>query len=521
MDRFAERLRWLHSADNASLIQGGLRGIEKESLRVDEAGRLSQRSHPRGLGSALTHRFITTDYSEALLEFVTPAYPTNWETLQFLCDLHQFTYAQIDDELLWVASMPCLMEEEHQIPIARYGDSNVGRMKTIYRIGLGHRYGRKMQTISGVHFNYSVPERFWPALQEKEHRAGTLLELQSDRYMGLVRNYRRWGWLILYLFGASPALCKSFHRDALQGLEDLGGKTWFGRYATSLRMSDLGYQNSSQAHLRISANSMSEYIEQLSQAISTLSPDYEQIGVRVDGEYRQLNANVLQIENEYYSTVRPKRRAHSGERPTLALRRAGVEYVEVRALDVNLFHPVGVSQVQTRLLEAFLVYCLLADSPPIAAAEQDEIEQREALVARQGRRPGLQLARGGESVLLRDWALEILEHVRAVAELLDDADGAYDAAVAQQCAAVRDPELTPSAGVLQEMHDRKLGFFHLAQQMCNQHRDYFRNLRPLPTAKQDLLRSEATESLQRQATLEAQQGEAFEAYLERYFHGLS
>ena len=220
-------------------------------------------------------------------------------------------------------------------------------------------------------------------------------------------------------------------------------------------------------------------------------------------------------------TVRPKRRAHSGERPTLALRRAGVEYVEVRALDVNLFHPVGVSQVQTRLLEAFLVYCLLADSPPIAAAEQDEIEQREALVARQGRRPGLQLARGGESVLLRDWALEILEHVRAVAELLDDADGAYDAAVAQQCAAVRDPELTPSAGVLQEMHDRKLGFFHLAQQMCNQHRDYFRNLRPLPTAKQDLLQSEATESLQRQATLEAQQGEAFEAYLERYFHGLS
>ena len=520
MDRFAERLRWLYSADNASVIQGGLRGIEKESLRVDKAGRLSQRSHPRGLGSALTHRFITTDYSEALLEFVTPAYPTNWETFQFLCDLHQFTYAQLDDELLWVASMPCLMEEEHQIPIARYGDSNVGRMKTIYRIGLGHRYGRKMQTISGVHFNYSVAKSFWPVLAEQENRAGELSELQSDLYMGLVRNYRRWGWLVLYLFGASPALCKSFHRDALEGLEDLDGKTWFGRYATSLRMSDLGYQNKSQAHLRVSANSMAEYIEQLSQAISTLSPDYEQIGVRVGGEYRQLNANVLQIENEYYSTVRPKRRARSGERPTLALRRAGVEYVEVRALDVNLFHPVGVSQVQARLLEAFLLYCLLADSPPIGAAEQDEIEQREALVARQGRQPGLRLFRGGESVLLRDWALEILEHVGAIAQLLDDADGAYQEAVAQQCAVVRDPDLTPSAAVLQEMHERKLGFFHLAQDMSDQHRDYFSNLRPLPAAKEALLKSEAGESLQRQATLEAQQGEPFEAYLERYFQGL-
>ncbi len=519
MDRLSERLRWLHSADNAALVRRGLRGIEKESLRVDVHGHLSQRPHPRGLGSALTHRFITTDYSEALLEFVTPAYPTNWETLQFLCDLHQFTYGAIGEELLWVASMPCLMEADHQIPIARYGDSNVGRMKTIYRVGLGHRYGRKMQTISGVHFNYSLPETFWPAFKDQEGSSVDLQALQSEQYMALVRNYRRCGWLILYLFGASPALCKSFHPQPLEGLEDLDGTTWLGRYATSLRMSDLGYQNKSQAHLIVSANSVGEYIEQLSQAVATPSPDYQTIGVRVNGEYRQLNANVLQIENEYYSSVRPKRRAHSGERATLALRRAGVEYIEVRALDVNLFHPVGVGQAQARLLEAFLIYCLLLDSPPIDAAEQREIDQREATVARLGRKPGLELVRGGSSVRLKDWALEILEGVQAVADLLDTGSGDYRATVERQRAVVSDPDLTPSAGVLQEMQDRKLGFFHLALDMSREHRRYFSELRALPDAKQELLGVEAEDSLQRQAQLETQDEEDFETYLQRYYEG--
>jgi glutamate--cysteine ligase len=520
VDRLSERLRWLQAADNATVIRGGLRGVEKESLRVDARGRLSQLPHPKGLGSALTHQFITTDYSEALLEFVTPAYAANWETLQFLCDLHQFTYAQIDPELLWAASMPCLMEEEHQIPIAVYGDSNVGRMKTIYRVGLGHRYGRKMQTISGIHFNYSLPEKFWPAFKDLERPGADVNALRSEMYMGLVRNYRRWGWLILYLFGASPALCKSFHREQLAGLQDLDGKSWYGPFATSLRMSDLGYQNKSQAHLRVSANSLEEYIDELSRAISTPSSAYQKIGVKVEGEYRQLNANVLQIENEYYSTVRPKRRAETGERPTLALRRAGVEYIEVRALDVNLFHPIGVGQVQTRLLEAFLIYCMLMDSPPIDAAEQDEIEAREAAVARRGREPGLVLNRGGKATPLQDWAMEILEGVGAVAELLDEGDGAYEEAVALQRAAVNDPQLTPSAGVLREMRERRLGFFHLALDVSREHRQYFLDLYALPDAKQTMLSREARDSVRRQEQLEAQQHEDFANYLDRYYEGL-
>jgi glutamate--cysteine ligase len=149
---FEQRLGALQARSDASFA-GGLRGVEKEALRVTADGYLAQTPHPAGLGSALTNRYITTDFSEALLEFVTPALGSTWETLQVVCDIHQFAYQQLGDELLWCASMPCRIPAEADIPLARYGDSNVGRMKTVYRRGLGHRYGRNMQTISGVHFN--------------------------------------------------------------------------------------------------------------------------------------------------------------------------------------------------------------------------------------------------------------------------------------------------------------------------------------------------------------------------------
>jgi glutamate--cysteine ligase len=183
------------------LLSGGLKGVEKESLRVFTDGMLAGTPHPKALGSAMTNGFITTDFSEALLEFVTPAMANTWETLRILCEIHQFTYERIGDELLWVNSMPCMMSGDDAIPLARYGTSNVGTMKTVYRNGLGYRYGRKMQTIAGVHFNYSLPEAFWPWYRQVEKSSLELDMFRSDAYMGLVRNFRRLGWLVLYLFG--------------------------------------------------------------------------------------------------------------------------------------------------------------------------------------------------------------------------------------------------------------------------------------------------------------------------------
>src|ERR1022692_4271705 len=238
-------------------------------------------------------------------------------------------------------------------------------MKTIYRRGLGMRYGRIMQAISGVHFNYSFSSDLWDALEYINHSSQPRQDFVSEQYFGVLRNYRRFGWLVLYLFGTSPAVSKDFFAGREISLPSLDGDTVYEPYGTSLRMSDIGYRNKNQATVSVSVNSLDEYVRDLSRAISSPYPPYEKIGVKVDGEYLQLNANILQIENEYYSSIRPKRVARSGERPTKALQREGVEYGEVRALDVSAFDPVGVNQNKLRFLEAFLAMCLVRESEAI------------------------------------------------------------------------------------------------------------------------------------------------------------
>src|ERR1700758_3483991 len=437
---FERRLSALVNGGEPQLLQGGRKGVEKESLRVTPPGRLAGTPHPRALGSALTSEHITTDYSEALIELVTPAFTHSWELLQYLLDLHQFVYRHLGDELLWATSMPCAIERDEDIPLAQYGTSNVGRMKTIYRRGLGLRYGRMMQAISGVHFNYSFPLPFWEVyadiLQSRDH--GT--QFVSARYFDLLRNYRRFGWIVLYLFGVSPVVCKSFLKGRDIQLPEFTANTAFEPYATSLRMSDVGYRNRNQAGLAVSVNSLDEYVRDLTRAISSPHPPFEALGVKVDGVYRQLNANILQIENEYYSFIRPKRVARSGERPTKALRRAGVEYVEVRALDVSAFDPVGVNQNKLRFLEAFLALCLMKESAPIAPAEQDALDENPRPGAGRGREPGLMLWREGRSVPMREWAAELLDTMTGICEVLDHGDPGrpYSQALATQAAKVED-----------------------------------------------------------------------------------
>ncbi len=164
---FEKRLAGVINSRARGALQGGLKGVERESLRVTPAGQISSAPHPRALGSALTNEHVTTDYSEALIELVTPPFAQTWELVQYLADLHRFVYTNLpDDELLWATSMPCAIKGDASIPIAQFGSSNVGRMKTVYRNGLGHRYGRVMQAIAGVHFNYSFPEQFWPVLAD-------------------------------------------------------------------------------------------------------------------------------------------------------------------------------------------------------------------------------------------------------------------------------------------------------------------------------------------------------------------
>src|SRR5579862_2552827 len=431
---FERRFASLINSGEPQILQGGAKGVEKESLRVSTDGKLARTPHPRSLGSALTDEHITTDYSEALIELVTPPFTHSWELLQYLLDLHQFVYRHLGDELLWATSMPCAIERDEDIPLAQYGSSHIGRMKTVYRNGLGLRYGRMMQAISGVHFNYSFPLPFWEAYAAARGARDYDAHFVSACYFELLRNYRRYGWLVLYLFGVSPVVCKSFLRGREHELQDFGHGTAYDPYATSLRMSDVGYRNRNQAGLTVSVNSLDDYVRDLTRAISTPHPPYEKLGVKVDGEYRQLDANILQIENEYYSFIRPKRIARSGERPTKALKRAGVEYVEVRALDVSAFDPVGVNQNKLRFLEAFLSLCLLSQSEAIGREEQTVLDGNHILVARRGREPGLTLLRDGRDYPMSTWARELLDAMEGICEILDrgDASRPYSAALADQ-----------------------------------------------------------------------------------------
>jgi glutamate--cysteine ligase len=515
---FDTRLNALAAA-GGDLLYGGLKGIEKESLRIAEDGSLSGREHPIGLGSAMTNRYITTDFSEALLEFVTPAFETTWEALHCVCDIHQFTYSQLGKEMLWPASMPCRIPADDKIPLARYGSSNVGQMKTIYRRGLGYRYGRQMQSISGVHFNYSIPQKFWDAYQAVLGDDTSTDDFRSEHYLRLIRNFRRMGWLALYLFGASPALCKSFAGGNASNMKMLNDETYFEPYGTSLRMSDLGYSNQNQSRINISLNSLDEYIRDLSKAIETPEPSYEEIGVKVDGEYRQLNTNLLQIENEYYSSVRPKRVAVSGERPTAALERGGIEYVEIRSLDINLFDPCGINQNAMRFMEAFLIYCLLQDSPKLSDEELGEIMSNQTGTAKFGRDPEFRLIRNGQAVSVSTWAKEILEGVLAVAAELDrhDDSDSYKDAVRLMNVLVDEPESTPSARIIAELKEANTGFFRFALEMARSHRDYFASITPPNAASSERFHREARESLQRQKEIEAADSIGLDEYLKQYF----
>jgi len=514
-----QRLTKLAStADAGALLRGGGKGLEKESLRVTGKGKLAQTPHPIGLGSALTHPHITTDYSEALLEFVTAPFPDVRQTLRSLMDIHAFSYAHMGEEILWATSMPCALEGDASIPIARYGDSNVGMMKHVYRRGLGWRYGRTMQTISGVHFNYSFPLALWPALQALEGDRRSLQEFQDEWYFRALRNFQRVGWLVPYLFGASPAMCSTFLAGRDLKFPAFDAHTLYEPCGTSLRLSDIGYKNNNQARIGVTYNSLADYVSTLGHAISTPAAEYERIGVKVDGEYRQLNANILQIENEFYGSIRPKQPIESGERATLALKRRGVMYLEVRALDVNAYDPVGADEPALRFIEALLLHCLLSDSPPTDVEEQAALGQNQLMVARRGREPGLELQRAGRSVGLQAWGLELAAELEPLCRLLDGADPArpYGRSLEAQRAALEDPDLTPSARVLRDMRAHGESFFAFAKRLSETHRECFL-AHPLPATTQAQMVAQAQESLREQASIEASDTLSFEEYLHRYF----
>ncbi len=491
------------------VLAGLRRGIEKESLRVRPDGTLATTPHPSALGSALTHPHITTDFSEVQVELITGVHTTADACLDELKYLHRFIYAHIGEEALWCASMPCDLPDENAIPIARFGPSNIGRAKSVYRIGLSHRYGRRMQLISGVHYNFSLLEDAWPI-------AG--LGDANQAYFALIRNFRRHAWLLLYLFGASPAVCASFVAGRKHELRELSPGTLYLPYATSLRMGRLGYSSAAQDALAVSYNDLASYAASLDDALTKPYPAYAAMGIRDGDDYRQLATSLLQIENEFYGTIRPKRVVLPGERPLHALRERGVQYIEVRAMDLDPFCAIGINAETTRFLDVFLLHCLQSESPPDTPREIAAIGRNKQRVAARGREPGLHLDRDNRDVELCEWAGRLLAECGPIAAALDAAHGgrAHREALSSAVRAVADPASLPSARALSEMQQRYDGsYVRFALAWSLRHRSALR-VEPLPADLEARLALVAESSLERQRMIEARDQMAFEAYRQQY-----
>ena len=491
-------------------LQGIRRGIEKESLRALPSGGLALTPHPAALGSALTHPRVTTDYSESQLELITGVHPSAEAAEAELTEIHQAVYHalgnQPGDEQLWVGSMPCGLPTDETIPLGRYGSSNVGRAKSVYRMGLGHRYGRRMQTISGIHYNWSLPG------------------LDNQQHFALIRNFRRHAFVLLYLFGASPAVCASFVAGREHGLLPMPGAhatngTLHMPHGTTLRMGRLGYQSEAQATLNVSCNSLESYANSLHEALTKPYPAYETVGIRnPGGDYNQLATTLLQIENEFYGLIRPKRVIFPGERPLHALRERGVEYIEVRCMDLDPFEPVGIATPTMRFIDIFLLHCLLADSPPDTPAEVAALGRNQHRVAARGREAGLLLEQGEHTITLTDWARELLDQCVPIAEALDAAQGgeANAAALAAARAQLATPDQLPSARVLQAMVQDFNGSY--VQFIRAQSAATRRHLLALPWTDAQAARyaAMAAESVAAQQRIEAADTMPFEQYRQAY-----
>lgn len=495
-------------------------GLEKEALRQDDLGHLSQKAHPQALGSTLTNSYITTDYSEALIEFITPVFKDTPELLDFLYELHSYSAQELPEgESFWCHSMPCIITEEENIPIAEYGSSNIGMMKHVYRRGLAWRYTRRMQTIAGIHFNFSYADETWSFLHRQSKTELSLQDYKSERYFDLIRNFQRSSWLLFYLFGASPALCKSFLSDDTPNeLESLDDCTAYLPYATSLRMSDLGYTNKEQQALAISFNSPQEYVNGLSCAIKKPSHEFESIGIKVDGEYRQLNNNVLQIENEFYSIVRPKRTTKSGEKPSVALRQRGVEYIEIRMLDINPFDTIGISEKQSNFLDLFMLSCLLQPSPTISDEEAKRISENQHRIITEGRRPNLKLCTASGEAPFTELAKQVCQSLSSSAELLDQSmnTSRYSDSLSTYSELIDKPEKTPSGKILKELTNKKISYYTFAKELSASHNSTFKNRKVRPELLQKFC-AEAARSLLAQKEIEESDELSFEDFLINYF----
>ena len=516
-DKFLENLS-KHSF--ISFLKNSKIGLEKESLRVDKNGTISYKMHPEKFGASLTNRYITTDYSEALIEIVTPPCCSHKEVLNYLENIIAFIYKNLDQEYLWPASMPCIIAGDKSIPIAYYGTSNPARMKTTYRRGLGNRYGRVMQVISGIHYNYSFSDKFWEEYSLCINSKKNIQDFKSEQYFIISRNLLRNGWIVAYLFGCSPAVCKSYLSGKKTTMESFDDYTYYEKYATSLRMGDIGYQNNKEEDMgvHIDYNSIEKYAKSLDEAIKTPSIEYEKIGVHKDGYYKQINSNILQIENEYYSTVRPKPDPNSKKRPAAALLEGGVNYIELRSIDNNIFSNTGIELTQLYFIELLVIHSLFSDNSEISEKEYVDIKNNLTNIAHKGRDKETKIIKKNKTVNIENELSKILNEMKDIAKIMSSIknDDNYEICIQQQKEKIHNKKLLPSNLVIDRMKSKKISFYEFCMQNIWEQKKYFSSLKTDNNIF-EILKEEAKLSLDKKNILEKSNKENYEEYIKKYF----
>lgn len=445
---FDEMIQLFSDREGGRILAGGNFGLELESQRVTADGKLALTPHPEIFGSKTENSRITTDFSESQIEMVTPVFQTADEVYASLDSIRREVESGIGDELLWPLSMPPGLPDEDMIPVARFEDTDEGREKEAYRNGLANRYGKKMQMISGIHYNFSLSGELVDFLYEKSGKALIRTEFADGLYFALTRNFLRYRWLLIYLFGASPGCDATYypviqrelaivHRCCPCCRSKIGDYT---RHATSLRVSRFGYANEIQGKHSIFFNSLEEYTGKIRKMTET---------------------GLLQKESEFYSPIRLKQNLRKGETQLSALTERGIEYLEIRILDLDPFETLGIGLRQLRFMQVFLLYCMMEENRSITSRELKKINSNHHLTALFGRNKDLYLHDySGGMVSLRAAGERIFEGLKRIAALMDQGNGdnRYLSAVGAEYRKLGETALLPSERIFTEMREYKEGF---------------------------------------------------------------
>ncbi|RAP53563.1 MAG: glutamate--cysteine ligase [Methanosphaera sp. rholeuAM130] len=373
------------------LLSGSF-GIEWESLRAKGQGELSLTPHPRIFGDKLHNPFVTTDFSESQIEIITPPFDSIDEVYDNFLLLSDLVNTSLpEDEYLWSQSIPCILPSQDQIPIAQY--SGDGKSSQKYREGLAKKYGVKKQMISGVHFNFSFSNDLLRKLYLLDEEDLTFKDFKDNVYLKVVRNYMKYCWLIIYLTGCSNGFHESFTNDCI-GLMD-GNDGDGGYYSTeglSFRNSSCGYKN-----------------------ITELYPSYDSVEEFVNDVRGFVEEKLLSEAKELYSQIRLK-----AKNPTdllNSLKNDGIEYLEIRTLDINPFYQSGIAKYDMKFLHLFLIYMLIKEESNYSNW-QKEAKINEDNTAQRAYQKSMRLLKDGQEVTLESWALEIINEMYEMCEVL-------------------------------------------------------------------------------------------------------